>query len=83
MHQSEIDLRKFHSTLSHVIGFFGPHLKSPSFVRDFLNYFFQVGDFLSSLWREFQFFPTTLGFLNCWGSVGSFCFFEEVSNFRW
>ena len=62
LHQSDVYISKFHSTLFCVIGFFGTHLKSPSFVRDFFHYFSRVADMLNSLRREFQFFPTTLSF---------------------
>ena len=37
---------------------------------------------LNSLQREFQFFPTTLGFWDFWGSVGTFRFIQGVSNFQ-
>ena len=73
-HHSDIDISKFHSTLFCVIGFFGAHLKSPSFVRDFFHYFSRVADRLNSLWLDFQFFPTTLFFWDFWGSVGTFVF---------
>ena len=52
--------------------FFGAHLKSPSFVRDFFHYFSRVADRLNSLWRDFHFFPTTLVFWDFWGTLGTF-----------
>ena len=73
-HHSDIDISKFHSRLFRVIGFFGTHLKSPSFVRNFFRYFFWVGDVLNSLWLDFHFSPTTLVFWDFWGSVGTFVF---------
>ena len=81
-HYSDTDILKFHSRLFCVIGFFGAHLKSSSFVRDFFYYFSRVADRLISLRREFRFFPTTLGFLDFWGSVGTICFFSVVPELR-
>ena len=81
-HHSDTDILKFHSRLFCVIGFFGAHLKSSSFVRDFFKYFSRNADRLNSLLREFHFFPTTLGFLDFWGSVGTICFFGLVPELR-
>ena len=83
-HHSDIDISKFHSRLFCVIGFFGKHLKFPSFVQNFFHYFSRVADKMNSLRREFHFFPTTLGFWDFRGSVGTFGFFHQVSTFlRW
>ena len=54
-HYSDIYISKFHSTLFRVIGFFGTHLKSPSFFRNVFHYFSRVADVLNSLRREFHF----------------------------
>ena len=63
MHHSEYLICE--NSIAHFLAllvFFGTHLKSPSFVRDFLNYFYRVADMLNSPRREFQFFLTTLSF---------------------
>ena len=62
MHQSEIVLQKFHSTLFRVIGFFRSAPKISLIRPRFFYYFSRVADMLNSLRREFQFFPTTLSF---------------------
>ena len=67
--------RNFIAHFFALLVFFGTHLKSPSFVRDFFIIFFRIADMLNSLRREFHFFPTTLSFWVFWGSVGTFRFF--------
>ena len=81
-HHSDIDISKFHSTLFRVIGFFRYAPKISLIRPKFFSLFFRVADFLNSLRRDFHFFPTTFGFWDFWGSVGTFVFFGVVSDSR-
>ena len=73
-HHSDIDISKFHSRLFCVIGFFRYAPKISLIRRKFFSLFILSCWFLSSLWLDFHFFPTTLVFWDFSGSVGTFVF---------